>query len=152
MNLRQTIGKSRRSSDADINITPVMNIFVILIPFLLLTATFVKIAIIDLSLPTLEMNTGKNQNEIKDLTVLVISIKSEGFEIKTSENNYPSISKSNGHYDYDKLDSKLKEIKELFPKLEDVIITPAAEVLYQDIVNVLDHCREIGFPNYSISG
>lgn len=152
MNLKQAIGKSRRSAEAEINITPVMNIFVILIPFLLLTATFVKIAIIDLSLPTLEMTSGQNDDEIKDLTVLVISIKTEGFEIKTSEQNYPLIRKTNGNYDYDKLDIKLTEIKNQFPKLEDVIITPSSEVLYQDIVNVLDQCREIGFPNYSISG
>ncbi len=64
MNLKQAIGKSRRSAEAEINITPVMNIFVILIPFLLLTATFVKIAIIDLSLPTLEMSSGQTENEI----------------------------------------------------------------------------------------
>jgi biopolymer transport protein ExbD len=152
MNLKQAIGKSRRSEEAEINITPVMNIFVILIPFLLLTATFVKIAIIDLSLPTLEMSSGQTENEIKDLTVLVISINSEGFEIKTSENNYPVIKKNNGNFDYIELVTKLTEIKTQFPKLEDVIITPTSEVLYQEIVNVLDHCREIGFPNYSISG
>ena len=152
MNLRQAIGKSRRSHDTEINITPVMNIFVILIPFLLLTATFVKIAIIDLALPTLEQKSGVNDEEIKDLTVLVLAISPEGFQIKTSEKNYPMIKIKDGDYDYLDLGKKLTEIKTQFPKLEDVIISPSSEILYHVIVKVLDNCREVGFPNYSISG
>ena len=45
MNLRQTIGKERRTEDSEINITPIMNVFVILIPFLfILPASFVVFA------------------------------------------------------------------------------------------------------------
>jgi biopolymer transport protein ExbD len=129
-----------------------MNIFVILIPFLLLTATFVKIAIIDLALPTLEQKSGLDENEINDLTVLVLSITPDGFQIKTSEENYPIIEVRNGDYNYQDLEKKLSEIKTQFPKLEDVIISPSSEILYHVIVKVLDNCREVGFPNYSISG
>jgi len=152
MNLRKAIGKSRRSHDTEINITPVMNIFVILIPFLLLTATFVKIAIIDLALPTLEQKSGPQKDDVKDLTVLVLSITSEGFQIKTSEKNYPIIKIKDRGYNYLDLVEKLTEVKKNFPKLEDVIISPSSEILYYVIVKVLDNCREVGFPNYSISG
>ncbi len=152
MNLRQTIGKSRKDVDSDLNVTPVMNIFVILIPFLLLTATFIKIAIIDLTLPTLDQNTGTNDDVVTDLTVLVVSISPDGFQIKTSERNYPIIKKKNGGYDLQKLGDNLAEIKKLFPLLEDIVISPTSEVIYQVIINVLDECREVGFPNYSISG
>ena len=122
MNLRQTTGKSRLDADSEINITPVMNIFVILIPFLLLTATFVKIAIIDLALPSLEQGSSMSNEEIKDLTVLVISIGLDGFEIKTSENKYPLIKLENGKYDLQKLKGQLVKIKKQYPRLEDVII------------------------------
>lgn len=152
MNLRRTTGKSRLDADSEINITPVMNIFVILVPFLLLTATFVKIAIIDLVLPSLDQGSSMSNEEVKDLTVLVISIGPNGFEIKTSENKYPLIKQKKGKYDFRKLKEQLTRIKEQYPRLEDVIISPTSEVLYQVIVNVLDNCREIGFPNYSISG
>ena len=53
---------------------------------------------------------------------------------------------------YQELEKKLSEIKTQFPKLEDVIISPSSEILYHVIVKVLDNCREVGFPNYSISG
>ena len=153
MNLRRALGKSSRYSDAEINITPVMNIFVILIPFLLLTATFVKIAIIEFSLPSLDSKSGVDAQQLKDLTVLVVGIKPEGFQIKTSERSYPLIGKrANGDFDYAALYARLKEIKDRYPQLEDVIISPAPEIRYQIIVKVLDNCREVGFPNFSISG
>jgi len=152
MNLRQAVGKSRRTSDAEINITPVMNIFVILIPFLLLTATFVKIAIIEFSLPSLQQKGSVNLQDLKDLTVLVVGIKPEGFEIKTSERTYPLIKNRNGQFNYAALYARLKEIKDRYPDLKDVIISPAPNIRYQIIVKVLDNCREVGFPNFSISG
>jgi len=152
MNLRQVVGKSRRATDAELNITPVMNIFVILIPFLLLTATFVKIAIIEFSLPSLQQKGNVNLQDLKNLTVLVVGIKPEGFEIKTSERTYPLIGNRDGRFDYASLYARLKEIKDRYPDLKDVIISPAPNIRYQIIVKVLDNCREVGFPNFSISG
>ena len=111
MNLKQVLGKNKRNLEAELNITAVMNIFVILIPFLLLTATFVRIAIIELSLPSLEVKESTNLEELKDLTLLMVTIKPEGFEIKTSENNFPRIPKKASGFDYDKLSEQLKTIK-----------------------------------------
>ncbi len=55
MNLKNAIETRRRDrQESDLDLTPVMNIFLILIPFLLLTAVFVKIAVLELSLPNLE--------------------------------------------------------------------------------------------------
>ncbi len=153
MNLRQALGKNRRQSDAEINVTPVMNIFVILIPFLLLTATFVKIAIINLALPSLEQGQQIDEEALKDLTLILISIKPEGFEVKTSEQKFPLIRrKDNGEFDFRSLRKILTELKKKYPQLEDVVISPASEIKYQVIVKVLDNCREVGFPNFSISG
>jgi|Deesub1362B_J571_1020462.scaffolds.fasta_scaffold11992_3 biopolymer transport protein ExbD len=152
MNLRKAVGRSRRNLDAEVNIIPVMNIFVILIPFLLLTATFVRIAIIDLALPSLEKGTQLSEEELKNLTLLVVSIKPEGFEVKTSEKTYPIIPVRNGQYDYSALQRRLKEVKKKYPELEDVVISPASAIQYKIIIKVLDYCREAGFPNFSISG
>ncbi len=154
MNLRRTIGKERRGEDAEVNITPVMNVFVILIPFLLLSASFIKIAIIDFSLPSAEQSSSNavNAKDLKELTVLVVSIGTKGFEVKTSEKKLPLVKKTNGKYDYKTLGDRLKSVKKKYPKLEDVIISPDAKIKYDTIVKVMDKCREVGFPNFSISG
>ncbi len=154
MNLRQTIGKEHRVEDAEVNITPVMNVFVILIPFLLLTASFVKIAIIDFSLPSAEQSPSNavSASDLKELTVLVVSIDTKGFQVKTSEKKLPFVKKMSGKYDYNTLGERLRSVKKKYPKLEDVIISPDATIKYDTIVKVMDKCREVGFPNFSISG
>ena len=152
MNLKKALSANRSSEDTDVNITPVMNIFVILIPFLLLTATFVRIAIIELSLPTLEGASALSEEQTKGLTVLVISIEPTGFEVKTSEKTFPKIPRRGNEYNYNELSEKMKSVKKDFPKLEDVIISPSSEIKYHVIIKVMDICREAGFPNFSISG
>ncbi len=152
MNLKKQLGKHRKNSDNELNVTPVMNIFVILIPFLLLTATFARIAIIELTLPTLESREDSNPEDLKDLTLLMVVINSEGFEIKTSENNFPKVLNTSDGFDFEKLSERLNNIKLQYPKLEDVLISPADDIQYQVIIKVLDSCREVGFPNFSITG
>ena len=154
MNLRRTIGKERRIEDFDVNITPVMNVFIILIPFLLLSASFVKIAIIDFSLPSAEQSSSNvvNANDLKELTVLVVSIDTKGFQVKTSEKKLPFVKKISGKFDYKALVDRLKSVKKKYPKLEDVIISPDARIKYDTIIKVMDTCRKVGFPNFSISG
>ena len=152
MNLKKVLGKDRKSRDVELNVTPVMNIFVILIPFLLLTATFVRIAIIELTLPTLESIEDTNPEDLKDLTLLMVIINPEGFEIKTSENNFPEVLNTADGFDFEKLSEQLENIKLQYPKLEDVLISPADDIQYQVIIKVLDSCRDVGFPNFSITG
>ncbi len=152
MNLKKQLGKHRKNRDNELNVTPVMNIFVILIPFLLLTATFARIAIIELTLPTLESREYTNPEDLKDLTLLMVAINPEGFEIKTSENNFPEVLNTSDGFDFDKLSERLKNIKLQYPKLEDVLIAPADDIQYQIIIKVLDSCRDVGFPNFSITG
>lgn len=152
MNLKKVLGKNRKSRDVELNVTPVMNIFVILIPFLLLTATFVKIAIIELTLPTLESIEYTNPEDLKDLTLLMVTINPEGFEIKTSENNFPKVLNTPDGFDFKKLAEQLEDIKLQYPKLEDVLISPADDIQYQVIIKVLDSCRDVGFPNFAITG
>ena len=63
MNLKQAIGKDKRQQEVDVNIIPVMNIFLLLIPFLLLTAAFVQLAVVELSLPSLNKEQGQQTQE-----------------------------------------------------------------------------------------
>ncbi len=104
MDLRKA-GKRKRE-ESDVNIIPVMNIFLLLIPFLLLTAAFVKIAILDLSLPTLSKDgTPKlQQKDKKKLTLVVVKVKNTGFQLKSFGFKFDPIPKNQ-----DELNKKQKE-------------------------------------------
>lgn len=151
MNLKRAIGRERRPEDVELNITPVMNMFLILVPFLLLTAVFVRIAVLELSLPTLKK--GQSQAPAKENAVLVIlSVSENGFLLKAPETKFPPIRLKENQFDYGTLVERLREVHNKFATTDDIIISPAAEIKYEVIVKVMDRCRENGFPNISISG
>ena len=153
MNLKKSIGRERRIKDVDVNIIPVMNIFLLLIPFLLLTAAFVRLAIVEISLPTLNTDrTNQVQETPKNLVLILLSVKEKGFQLKSPGFKFNPVNKNNNRYNYDKIIEQLKQIKTKHPHAEDIFIAPEAEVKYDIIIKVMDRCREIGFPNVSLSG
>lgn len=151
MNLKRAIGRERNYETEDLNITPVMNIFLILVPFLLLTAVFVKISILEFSLPTAGERSAQASQQ-KNPVVTILAITDKGFEIKTKDLKIPFIAKLDSGFDYVRLVEKLNRVKQRHQETEDIIIAPQAATKYDTIIKVMDRCRENGFPNISISG
>lgn len=145
--------RRRERQESDLDLTPVMNIFLILIPFLLLTAVFVKIAVLELSLPNLERaGAAVQQQEKKSVVLNFLFIKETGFEVKSPELKFAPIAKTGSDYDWAALTAQLSQAKAKHPDSEDIIIAPANSIKYETIISVMDHCRESGFSNISISG
>jgi biopolymer transport protein ExbD len=152
MNLKALLEKRKAAKDIDVNILPVMNIFLLLIPFLLLTAVFVRLAVIELSLPTLGKGEGPPQYDQEKLVLIILAVRENGFQLKSLGFKFDPIDNINGQYNYNLLVNQLKEIKLQHPQAEDIIISPEARVKYDIIIKVMDRCRESGFPNVSLSG
>lgn len=149
MNLK----RDRHQKDVDVNIIPVMNIFLLLIPFLLLTAAFVRLAVVELSLPSLSKGpTEQMQQRSEKLLLVILAIKETGFQLKAQGFKFDPLNNQNNQYNYSQLIEQLKQIKQLHPYAEDIFISPESKVKYDTIIKVMDRCRETGFPNVSISG
>jgi biopolymer transport protein ExbB/TolQ/biopolymer transport protein ExbD len=120
----------RRSGDeevADTDVTPMLNLMVMLIPFLLTSSEFVKMGAIELKLPESTQGEGGGgeegmQNAKLELGVVITS---KGFNLfhyynqaeKTAAANQtlgekpPDIPLVNGDYNYTELNAKLAEVK-----------------------------------------
>ena len=74
MNLKQSMNRRLKghADQVELNLTAVMNVFLILVPFLLLTAVFVKIAVIEFSLPSLDSKRPSVQQQKPQSTILNI--------------------------------------------------------------------------------
>jgi len=152
MNLMNLI-RNREIADEEVNIIPVMNIFLLLIPFLLLTAVFVKIAVLDLSLPTLGRGGQRMLEPQKDLVLVILAIKETGFQVKSPGFKFDPIDRRmDGDYNYDLLGVQLNEIKVKHGSAEDIIISPEGNIKYDIIIKAMDNCRDKGFPNVSLAG
>lgn len=156
MNLKAALG-SQRKPTGDLNLMPVMNLFLILVPFLLVTATFVELAVLDISLPEMQANSRQAQQqqqapERKPVVLNLLAIRENGIELKSPTFTFGLIPRQADGYDYNLLKSYLTQVKQKFPDAVDVVIAPEDNIRYQVVIDVMDRCREAGFPNVSISG
>jgi len=155
MNIKQSMGRRLKghAGETELNLTAVMNIFLILIPFLLLTAVFVRIAVLELTLPSLDSSGRQAQTRKQKSTIInILVIKETGFELKSPDIKFSKLDKKQTEYDWEGLKNHLSTIKGKYPESEDIIISPVNAIKYHTIISVMDRCRESGFPNISISG
>ena len=136
--------RRRRSSrdnvdTAELNITAFMNLMVILVPFLLITAVFSRLAILELNLPGPSTESANRQELVFQLEVIV----REG-RIEVGDRNigalgiYPNTVDG---YDYEALSAKLSEIKQSYPEKTEAAILLESNIAYDTLVQVMDRVR-----------
>jgi len=145
------------------DITPMMNLMVVLIPLLLTSAEFVRLGVIELNLPPESSGAYSDaldaipQEAVKKLD-LAVTITDRGFYISStmavlggSTEGEPSIGLKNGEYDFLGLTDKLYDIKQKaqskFPDTDKIIIMAEPDVDYQTLVSTMDAARSIKIDN-----
>lgn len=137
---RRQGGRRRNQETADLNITAFMNLMVILVPFLLITAVFSRLAVLELNLPGSSTEPADPQEMTFQLEVIVRKDKIEvGDRNQGLLGIYPN--SPAGEYDYDALSNKLAELKNRYPQKTDAAILLESEIDYDTLVQVMDRVR-----------
>ena len=138
--------------DADVDVTPVMNVFVILIPFLVSMAVFTQVSIIDFSVPS-DMGQGTNESSGKPKQKLTLLVTESFLGISEGENLLDSIPKlENGLYAFDSLRQTLS-VRRFQSEFQDEIIVAVRDgIAFKYAVRAMDVSRECGFSKIGISG
>ncbi len=123
----------------DLNLTPMIDIFIMLIFFLLLTAVFAKTAIIDTYLPKDDQGAATGRGG--PVEVLAIKITEKGFDL-SGIGAGTFIPKNRSGLNYQELTDSLAAIKQRYPRKEDVILLFDPDVSYDTVVKVMDAARE----------
>lgn len=141
----------RAKEEVEVNLIPVMNLFVTLIPFLLLAAAFYHVGVIPTSLPSQTDQTSDIAADPRAVTVnlhlepdrIQMSASSAVMDEETLSRLSLSMPRGPEGFDLELLQSVLYQIKQKYEKSDTVIVLPDAEVEYKDVVMVLDVAREI---------
>ena len=137
--IRSRRGGRRIIEAAELNITAFMNLMVILVPFLLITAVFSRLAILELNLPASSPEPADPQELTFQLEIIVRADKIEvGDRNVGALGIYPNTADG---YDYESLSSKLTEIKDSYPEKTDAAILLESEIAYDTLVQVMDRVR-----------
>ena len=133
-----------------LNLTPMMDVFTVLVVFLLITAVFTSITIMDLSVPTSAGGAAANRPNF----AIEVIVRKSGLEIANGRNVEAAIPKKDGKYDLQLLSQLLMRLKEKYPQKEDATVLMEPKVEYDYLVQVMDTVRNAGatvlFPKISI--
>ena len=138
--IRRRGGRHHRNDTAELNITAFMNLMVILVPFLLITAVFSRLTILELNLPGSSTEPVDPQDQTFRLEIIVRQDKIEvGDRNQGLLGVYPNT--EDGSYDYPALAEKLVQLKERYPTKTDAAILLEQDIAYDTVVQVMDTVR-----------
>lgn len=134
----------RNNEGSNIDITPFMNLMMILVPALLFNAVFTRINIVDLTLPHVASVAGTAE-ELKDKKIEVVIRKDRmavNFPAGTEMQSLPPV---NGKPDFETLSLLLQSLKKNFEdkglNKKDILILSEPNTDYQTIVTAMDTAR-----------
>jgi len=130
--------KHHRRETVELNITAFLNLMVILVPFLLITAVFSQVAILELNLPS-SMDQANTDPVSMQLEVIVRADRLEVGERSAGVLTGSPITE-NGH-DLVALGKYLKRVKRKFPDKLDATVLLEPDVPYDVLVQVMDVVR-----------
>jgi biopolymer transport protein ExbD len=129
----------RRAGEApELDMTTFMNLMVVLVPFLLITAVFSRITIVELDLPSAQSAT------FSEPTFRVeVVVREAGLEIMDGAQVIAAIPKKGDEYDLSTLSDYLVAIKGQYPEKDDASVLLEPDIQYDYLIQVMDTVRSV---------
>jgi biopolymer transport protein ExbD len=129
----------RRHKDApELDMTTFMNLMVVLVPFLLITAVFSRITIAELDLPSAQSAAPSTPTFRVEVVV-----REAGLEIMNGTQVIAAIPKAGDGYDLSKLSEYLVQIKREYPQKDDASVLLEPDIPYDYLIQVMDTVRSV---------
>ncbi len=136
--------KKLKETNAELNITAFMNLMVVLVPFLLMTAVFSQVSILNMNLPT--GASDEIQTEEEPPKALEVIIRAERFDVlERNSGLLKSIPNIDGRYDYSGLNTFLQQVK-THPEFNTdtgITLLMEMETEYDALIQTMDAVRMI---------
>ena len=142
----QAIGRSarmarhhKRRNSAEINLVSMIDMMTILVFFLLVHGGFVRLAILELNLPTAQSQVSAEPPEFQ----LEVTVRESGIEVGDRATGLLNrIDKTGDDYHLDQLTAYLTRVKDQFPEKTDATLLLEPDISYEMVVAVMDRMRE----------
>jgi len=135
--------KLHTQEEAELSVTTFMNLMVVLVPFLLITAVFSRMTIVELNLPS--SASGDPPSEIGFRPEVVV--REAGIEITNGTAVIAELPKVDGEYDLAKLTEYMIELKREYPDVDDISVLLEPQIPYDYLIQVMDATRTAEVPD-----
>jgi biopolymer transport protein ExbD len=134
--LMRNLPTRRTRKAVELLLVPMIDIFTVLVTFLLMTAVFSRITILQLDLPS---SASGPASEPKFR--LEVIIRENGLELTNGNARISEISKVNGEYDLKALSEQALSLKREHPDVNDASVLSEPRVPYDAVIQVMDAIR-----------
>ena len=118
--------------------TTFMNLMVVLVPFLLISAVFSRITIAELDLPS-----AQSASPATPTFRVEVVVRDSGLEIMDGVRVLAAIPKVDDNYDLAKLSEYLVAIKSEYPEKDDASVLLEPDIKYEHLIEVMDTVRAV---------
>ncbi len=137
--------RRRTKEPMELDVTTFLNLMVVLVPFLLITAVFSRITIVELSLPS---STGGSAPDTPPFRVEVV-VREGGLEITNGTSVIAAIPKEEGEYDLATLADHVMALKRDHSDLQAASVLLEPDIPYDYLIQVMDVVRSAQVPAQS---
>ena len=124
----------------EINLVSMIDMMTILVFFLLVHGGFVRLAVLELNLPTAQSEPAAETPEFQ----LEVTVRESGIEVGDRATGLLNrIDKTGDDYHLDQLSAYLSQVKGQFPQKTDATLLLEPDISYEVVVAVMDRMREV---------
>ena len=135
--------RRRTAETYEIDVTTFLNLMVVLVPFLLITAVFSRLTIVELNLPSSNTGTAPAQENFR----VEVIVREEGMEITNGTDIIAAIPMLDEEYDFATLSDYMVELKQQYPEQESASVLMEAQIPYDYLIQVMDIVRSVEMPS-----
>ena len=129
--------KRRTKPAHELDITTFLNLMVVLVPFLLITAVFSRLTIVELTVPGSAGGAATSQDGFH----IEVIVRQAGIEITNGSNVIGSIPNKDDEFDLQTLSELMLDLKQEYPEQNAASVLMEAQIPYDYLIQVMDVVR-----------
>ncbi len=143
--------------DVDLNLAPIIDCFTVLITYLLITASFINLAAMDVGVSATGSAAPLDQPQGPPPMVMTLQMAEGGRMVMTitggtlTTDVVVAIEPLNNSWNLSELAGRLRQVQQKWPGIKDVSVSAEPTVKYKDIVTVINETQR-SLPKVFISG
>ena len=134
--------RRNKTNEYEIDVTTFLNLMVVLIPFLLITAVFSRLTIVELNLPS---NAG-GAAEAQDSFRVEVIVREPVIEISNGTAIIATVPKKDDEYDLESLSEMMVSLKQEYPDIDSASVLMEPLIPYDYLIQVMDTVRTVEIP------
>ena len=145
------LGGHSSSQDFDLNLAPIIDCFTVLITFMLVSASFLSIGILEAGIGTPSQTSSPSKPP--DVTLELRLVQGNRMELKVAgkESHTFDLEAQGGAWDFAGLTQQIAGIQKRWPQTEAIVLSATDDIEYLHIIQCMEKLHQI-IPNILLGG